>query len=58
MATNLLSIIFNLKNQPDQETHDQRLHAVLERFKSCGLTSNADKCQFNMDELIFMGMLL
>ncbi len=43
---------------PDQGTHDQRLHAVLERLESCGLTLNADKCQFNMDKLIFIGMLL
>ena len=43
---------------PDQETHDRRLHAVLRRLKESGLTLNPAKCQFSIDRLIFMGILL
>ncbi|KAJ8411636.1 hypothetical protein AAFF_G00164440 [Aldrovandia affinis] len=42
----------------DQDTHDKRLHAVLTRLMERGLTLNPDKCQFNMDKLVFMGILL
>lgn len=41
---------------PLTRTDDKWLHAVLKRLEDCGLTLN--KCQFNMDKLIFMGMLL
>ena len=41
---------------PDQEKHD--LDAVLRRLQECGLTINGDKCQFEMDRLVFMGLLL
>ncbi|KAA0709172.1 hypothetical protein E1301_Tti017617 [Triplophysa tibetana] len=43
---------------PDSETHNQRLQAVLKRLKECGLTLNPLKCQFSMDRLNFMGILL
>jgi len=43
---------------PDQATHDQRLHRTLERLRQHGLTLNVDKCLFNVDRLIFMGILL
>ena len=43
---------------PNQETHDRRLHATLQRLRDRGLTLNKAKCQVNMDRLIFMGMLL
>ena len=42
----------------DQATHDKSLHAVMTRLSQCGLTLNPDKCQFNMDKLVFMGILL
>ncbi|KAJ8369419.1 hypothetical protein SKAU_G00094470 [Synaphobranchus kaupii] len=42
----------------DQETHDKRLHTVMKRLEESGLTLNPDKCQFNMDRLVFMGILL
>ena len=42
----------------DQETHDRRLHKVLERLCEYGLTLNGQKWQYNMDKLIFMGILL
>ena len=43
---------------PDAETRDQRLRQTIERLRDCGLTLNAEKCLFNMDRLVFMGMLL
>ena len=43
---------------PDQKTHDQRLLKTMERLKQHGLTLNADKCLFNVDRLVFMGILL
>ncbi len=42
----------------NQEIHDRRLHAVLQRLRERGLTLNRDKCQFNMNHLVFMGILL
>jgi len=42
----------------DQATHDERLHAAMKRLRECGLTLNRKKCQFNMDRLVFMGILL
>ena len=42
----------------DTETHDKRLRQTIERLQECGLTLNAEKCSFNMDRLVFMGMLL
>ena len=42
----------------DQESHDRSLHAVLERLQVCGLTLNPEKCQYNMNRIVFMGMLL
>ena len=42
----------------DQEMHDKRLHAVLRRLRERGLTLNREKCQFNMNRLVFMGILL
>ena len=43
---------------PDQATHDKRLHEVFKRLRDCGLTINSEKCQYNMDRIIFMGILL
>lgn len=43
---------------PDQETHDKRLLAVIKRISECGLTLNPEKCQFNPDRLVFMGIQL
>ena len=42
----------------DQEEHDRCLNAVLQRLSQSGLTLNPDKCVYNMDKIIFMGMLL
>ena len=43
---------------PDTETHDNRFCQTMERVQECGLTLHAEKCLFNMDRLVFMGMLL
>ena len=43
---------------PDQTTHDQRLHKTMQRLRQHGLTLNVDKCLFNVDRLVFMGILL
>ena len=43
---------------PDTETHNRRLHQTIERLQECVLTLNAEKCLFDTDRLVFMGMLL
>ena len=42
----------------DQEEHDSRLEKVVKRLGECGLTLNAAKCQFNMDTLTLVEMVL
>ena len=42
----------------DQAEHDARLELVIKRLGERGLTLNAAKCQFSMDELTFIGMVL
>ena len=37
------------------EEHDRHLFGVLKRLKECGLTLNADKCQFRLPKLTFYG---
>ena len=43
---------------PDTETHNRRLHQTIQRLLECCLTLNAEKCLFNMDKLVFIGVLL
>ena len=38
--------------------HDLRLRAVLDRIRDRGLTLNAEKCDFDMDKLKFMGHVI
>ena len=35
--------------------HDERLYAVLNRIRECGLTLNGKKCQFRLTKLTFFG---
>ena len=42
----------------DQAEHDARLETVIKRLGERGLTINAAKCQFSMDKLTFVGMVL
>ena len=43
---------------PNTETHNRRLHQTIECLQDCVLALNAEKCLFNTDRLVFMGMLL
>ena len=40
------------------EEHDQSLHKVLQRLEEKNLTLNPMKCEFRMDKVVFMGLLL
>ena len=42
----------------DRAEHDARLELVIKRLGERGLTLNAAKCQFSMDTLTFVGMVL
>ena len=42
----------------DVKEHDARLDAVLHRIKSSGATLNADKCQFRLTRIKFLGHVL
>ena len=35
--------------------HDERLYAILNRIRECGLTLNGKKCQFRLPKLTFFG---
>lgn len=39
----------------DMKEHDERLVKALKRMKDTGLTLNEQKCEFRMNELVFMG---
>ena len=39
----------------DQEEHDQRLAAVLNRIEEAGATLNPEKCEFSRESLTFLG---
>ena len=41
----------------DQETHDGRLRAVLERFQEAGLTLRKEKCHLSQFEVKWFGMI-
>ena len=40
------------------EEHDQSLHKVLQRLDEKNLTLNPMKCEYRMDKVVFMGLLL
>jgi len=42
----------------NQEEHDRRLFAVLDKLKESGMTLNKRKCEFRMPELTFFGLNL
>ena len=42
----------------DKKEHDARLERVIKRLGERGLTLNATKCQFSMDNLTLVGMVL
>ena len=41
-----------------QDEHDARLHAVLERIKTAGITLNAEKCQISQTQITFLGHVI
>ena len=41
-----------------QQEHDCRLHTVLTRLSSAGITLNSDKCEFSKNSLIFLGHVI
>ena len=45
-------------HDPDTEAHNRPLHQTIECLQECSLTLNAEKCLFNTDRLVFMGMRL
>ncbi|KAF0022040.1 hypothetical protein F2P81_025707 [Scophthalmus maximus] len=42
----------------DQEEHDARLHAVLQRLEKAGITLNEDKCVLSTSEVVFLGHII
>ena len=40
------------------EEHDQSVHKVLQRLDEKNLTLNPMKCEYRMDKVVFMGLLL
>ena len=42
----------------NNEEHDRNLHRVLQRLEEKNLTLNPQKCQFRMDKVVFMGVLV
>ena len=39
----------------DQDEHDTRLHAVLQRVEKAGITLNVEKCELSKSEMAFLG---
>ena len=42
----------------DQEQHDIRLHAVLQRLETAGITLNVGKCELSKDRVVFLGHII
>ena len=42
----------------NNEEHDRNLHRVIQRLEEKNLTLNPEKCQFRMDKVVFMGLLV
>ena len=42
----------------DEDEHDKRLTAALERIEKAGVTLNPDKCEFNKKTVKFLGHLV
>ena len=39
----------------DTREHDERLQQVMKRIRDAGMTLNKKKCQYRVEELIFLG---
>lgn len=42
----------------DQEEHDARLHAVLQRVEKAGITLNVEKCELSKNKVAFLGHII
>lgn len=42
----------------DQDEHDTRLHAVLQRLEKAGITLNVHKCELFESEVVFLGHII
>lgn len=42
----------------DQEQHDTRLHALLEKLLRAGVTLNKEKCELSKSEVVFLGHVI
>ena len=42
----------------DQDEHDTRLHAVLQRVEKAGITLNVKKCELSKSEMGFLGHII
>ena len=42
----------------NQEEHDKRLHAVLQKITAAGATLNQEKCEFNKKHINFLGHVI
>ena len=42
----------------DQDEHDTRLHAVLQRVEKAGITLNVEKCELSKSEKAFLGHII
>lgn len=42
----------------DQKEHDNRLHTVLKRLETAGVTLNKEKCQFFCTKIVFLGHVI
>lgn len=40
------------------EEHDRNLYTLMHRLEEKNLTLNSEKCQFRMDKVVFMGLLI
>ena len=66
IVTQVISDIGGVQNIADDlivhgknnEEHDRNLHRLMQRLEEKNLTLNAEKCQFRMDRVVFMGLLV
>ena len=42
----------------NKKEHDDRLHAALKKIQAAGVTLNGEKCEFNKNQLLFLGHII
>ena len=66
IVTQVISDIGGVQNIADDlivhgtsnEEHDRNLHTLMQRLEEKNLTLNSEKCQFRMDKVVVMGLLI